>query len=314
MGSRSTGPSAAPSPCSTRVLPLFWQGRALMPNGIAGVLAEAMLAPSTAGLPPAALDSLLSDLILARWGTVAGDRAPDAASLARSAQRYRQVWRNRALGFGPERLLYALNPALPCLSPMLAGEAAGTVPAVLAALERRAPTLPREALPLDRHLAAFLAVQMDGRLDDALAAVAAAPTTVAAAVAATAVFAELQRVHRSGPLPGLAALLAAQAEPALNEWRERSRRERAAAELRAVVDSGDLSRLYALFADPEARARDALGFTQARREAREAAEAIARIRQERARREAEARRVGGRVAHGAGLVVLALTLLSLSGL
>ncbi|MCS6855884.1 MAG: hypothetical protein NZ523_14205, partial [Elioraea sp.] len=168
--------------------------------------------------------------------------------------------------------------------------------------------------PLDRHLAAFLAVQMDGRLDDALAAVAAAPTTVAAAVATTAVFAELQRVHRCGPLPGLAALLAAQAEPALNEWRERSRRERAAAELRAVVDSGDLSRLHALFADPEARARDALGFTQARREAREAAEAIARIRQERARREAEARRVGGRVAYGAGLVVLALTLLSLSGL
>lgn len=294
--------------------PLFWQGRALMPEGLGGVLAETLLASSPPGLSQAALDSLLSDLVIARWATVPGERAVDAVSLDRSARRWRQTWRSRALGFGPERLLYALNPALPCLSPLLAGEPVGTVPALLAALERRAPALPRDALPLDRHLAAFLAVQMDGRLDDALTAVGTAPTAIAAAVAAIAVFADLQRLHRSGPMPNLAALLAAQAEPALADWRERARRERAAAESRAVAESGDLSRLHAVFADPEARARDERGFALARREAREAAEAIALIREGRAAREAEARRIGARVAHGAGLVVLALTLLSLSGL
>ncbi len=294
--------------------PLFWQGHGLMPDGIGAVLAETLLAPSATALPRAALDSLLSDVVIQRWATVQGDRRTESSALDQSARRFRLIWRNQALGFGPERLLYALNPALPCLSPLIGGEPAGTVPALLAALERRAALLPGDALPLDRHLAAFLAVQMDGRLDDAIAAVGNARTTAEAAVATIGVLAEVQRVHRSGPLPALAGVLAARAEPALQEWREKARREKAAAELRSVAASGDLGRLYALFADPDARARDRLGFAQARREAREAADAIAMIRNGRSAREAEARRVGAQLAYGAGLIVLALTLLSLSGL
>lgn len=294
--------------------PLFWKGHALMPDGLGAVLAETLLAPPSSGLPLAALDSLLSDSVIPRWATVPGDRRVDPAALDRSARQHRLVWRTQALGSGPERLLYALNPALPCLSPLLGGEPAGTVPALLAALERRAAQLPGDTLPFDRHLAAFLAVQMDGRLDEAIAAVGNARTATEAAVATIAVLAHVQRVHRSGPLPALAGVLAARAEPALQNWREKTRRERAAAELSSVAASGDLGRLHALFADPDAKARDSLGFAQARREAREAAQAIAMIRNGRTAREDEARRVGARIAHGAGLVVLALTLLSLSGL
>ncbi|WP_114375169.1 serine/threonine-protein kinase [Elioraea thermophila] len=293
--------------------PLFWQGKALMPDGIGAVLAETLLAPSPSGLPLAALDALIGDMVIARWASVPGERPHDAMALDRAARRYRLVWRNANLGSGPERLLYALNPALPCLSPLIAGEAAGTVPAALAALERRAGGLARGTLPIDRHLAAFIAVHMDGRLDDALAAVGAATTPAEAAVAAMAVFAQLQTTHRSAPMPALAGLLADLAMPALAQWRERARRERATAEAAAVAASGDLARLHALFADPQARARDSIAFAQARREAQEAAQAIARLRHDRAAREAEARRLGARLSHATGLVVLALTLLSLSG-
>lgn len=293
--------------------PLFWQGKALMPDGLGTVVAETLLAPSTPGLPRAALDALVADLAIARWAAVPGERRHDGPALDRAARRYRIVWLGKALGSGPERLLYALNPALPCLSPLVASEAAGTIPALLAALERRAGERERDSLPIDRHLAAFISVQMDGRLDDALASVGAAPTAAEAAVGAIAVYAALQRLHRSPPMPALASLLGELAAPALAQWRERARREQAAAELGTVAASGDLSRLHALFADPEARARDAFGFAQAQREADEAAQAILRIRSGRAAREAEARRLGARAAHAAGLLVLALTLLSLSG-
>lgn len=293
--------------------PLFWQGKALMPDGLGPVLAETLLTPSPSALPLAALDALIGEMVIARWASVPGERPHDSGTLDRAARRYRLVWRNTTLGSGPERLLYALNPALPCLSPLLAGEAAGTVPTVLAALERRVGGLAPGTLPIDRHLAAFIAVHTEGRLDDALAAIGAAATAAEAAVAAMAVFARLQSTHRSAPMPALAGLLADLAMPALAQWRERARRERATAEAAAVAASGDLARLHALFADPQARARDSVGFAQARREAQETAQAIACIRHARAAREAEARRLGARVSYAAGLVVLALTLLSLSG-
>jgi hypothetical protein len=293
--------------------PLFWRGAALMPDALGPVLAETMLGRGEQGLSLGDLEELIDSLAISHWGAVCGDRHVDPTALERMARRYRVMRRSSALGAGTERLLYELNPALPCLSPLLGGRMVTTLPALLSALEQIAPTLPAGTLPVDRHIAAFIAVQVDGRLDAELAAISEAGSPAEAAVAAIHVFALLQRMHARGAMPALGRALGDLASPAARSWHEKARREQAVAELSRVAAAGDLTALHALLADPALRQRDRAGFAAAAAASAEAARAIAAIAAGRSQRAAEAARIGGRIAQGAGLLVLALSLLAVAG-
>lgn len=293
--------------------PLFWRGAALMPDALGPVLAEAVLAPGEHTLRLPALEDLIDSLAIGRWAAACGDRHVDPVALERKARQYRLVRRSAAMGAGTERLLYQLNPALPCLSPLLGGRMATTLPALLRALESAAARLPPGTLPIDRHIAAFIAVQTDGRLDGELAAVGEAGSPAEAAVATIGVYAVLQRLHRGEVLPALGRVLGDLAAPAARSWREKARRERAVAELSRIAASGDLAALFGLLADPALRRQDEQRFAAAAAAAAETGRAIAAVAAGRGRRAAEAARIGGRVAQGAGLVVLALTLLAVAG-
>ena len=293
--------------------PLFWRGAALMPDALGPVLVQTLLARGEHRLALGDLEDLIDSLAIGRWAAACGDRHADPAALERMARQYRLIRRSAALGAGTERLLYLLNPALPCLSPLLGGRMVTTLPALLRALEEIAPGLPAATLPLDRHIAAFIGVQVEGRLDAELAAVAEAGSPAEAAVAAIGVFALLQRMHAGTAMPALGRVLGDLAAPMARSWHETARREWAVAELSRIAASGDLAALHALLADPALRQRDRAGFAAASAAAAEAARAIAAITAARGQRAAEAARIGGRIAQGTGLVVLALTLLAVAG-
>ncbi|WP_439578050.1 hypothetical protein [Elioraea sp.] len=293
--------------------PMFWRGTALMPDALGPVLAEAVLSRGDHPLALGDLEDLIDSLAIGGWATACGDRYVDPVALERMSRQYRLIRRSSAMGSGTERLLYQLNPALPCLSPLLGGRMATTLPALLRALEAAAPALPAGTLPLDRHIAAFIAVHVDGRLDGELAAAGESGSVAEAAVSAIGVFAALQRMHRGGAMPALGRVLGDLAAPMARSWHEKARRERAVAELSRVAASGDLGSLYGLLADPGLRQRDQAGFAAAALSSAEAARAIAAVAAGRGRRAAEASRIGGGIAQGAALVVLALTLLSVAG-
>jgi len=85
-------------------------------------------------------------------------------------ERLRSTIRYGGLGFGLERMLYDLNPEMPCLSPLLRQWHILTLPQLLTRLDRLAPNLSKDDEPLDRHMAAFLAnrlgIQHEIRLHD----------------------------------------------------------------------------------------------------------------------------------------------------
>ncbi len=56
-------------------------------------------------------------------------------------ERLRSIIRNAGLGFGIERMLYDLNPDMPCQSPLFAQWHVATLPALLKQLDRLAPAL-----------------------------------------------------------------------------------------------------------------------------------------------------------------------------
>jgi hypothetical protein len=165
----------------------------------------------------------------------------------------------------------------------------------------------RQVKPVDTHVAAFISARLERRLDSELAA-SDGKSAEAHYLAQLRLLAQLQLRLHPGPLPALAAWLAAGAGPAVAAWRNRERRTAVGQRLAALVAAGQLAPMLAVVEDPTGRGVDA-------REAQAAVAALERIDAEldgiaggAAGRAAAAFRLGQEVAAGLGLITLATVL------
>jgi len=205
---------------------------------------------------------------------------------------------------GPARLLYALNPLLPCASPTLAGRWVARLGDLLPALEVVAAR--PAGLPFDAHIAAFAAARGDERVQEAVLNGRGADEP--GAPLALRALAAVQAATRAGPMPGIAAWLATPPGALLAGWRSPSWRAAVGERLGALAPAGRLPDMLAVIEDPAGRAADA-------GEAEQAAQTSARLRQEleavtqgAAVRAESARRLGQELAVGGGVAALAVAL------
>ena len=161
-------------------------------------------------------------------------------------------------------------------------------------------------------MAAFISARLERRLDNELAA-SDGKSAEAHCLAQLRLLAQLQLRLHPGPLPALAAWLAAKVGPAVAAWHNRGRRAGVGQRLGALVAAGQLAPMLAVVEDPAGRAVDV-------REAQAAAAALERIDAEldgiaggAAGRAAAAFRLGQEIAAGVGLITLA-TVLAMSAL
>jgi hypothetical protein len=293
--------------------PMCWRGVAMMPDGLGPLLARAHCAEEQAPLSTADLVALVASEAPARWAHSGGD--PDLAStLSRSGAQWRVLLRTQGPAGGIERLLYALNPGLPCQSALLRGAWGGSPGALLAALEAAAPEAAAAVPPPpDRHIAAFLAARNEGGLERMLAPIAGDPAQAIAARAA--VLARMQtRFGGNVALPRLAAWLVAAAEPLFATWHSRSVRQAIPRRLAEIAATGDLAALHAVLDDPAARRADAEGAAAAHAEITAIETELAAIGDGAAVRRAQARAMGEQAAAGIGLAAfLAAAMLIAAG-
>lgn len=286
--------------------PLCWRGVAMMPDGVGPLLARAVCDEANAPLKVADIMALVMSEAPARWALAGGD-AELASTLSRTGAQWRVHLRTNGPVGGIERLLYQLNPGLPCLSPMLRGAWAATPGGLLAALEAAAPP-PGAAdqaggLPPDHQMAAWMAARQDGTQERTLAALAGPPA--AAAAARVAVLARLQARFAPGrALPRLAAWLAASTDPLLATWHRRSLRTALPGRLAEIAATGDLAALHALLDDPAARRADAEGVAAAHEELAAIDRELGAIAAGAPHRRAQARAAGEQAAAGISLTCL----------
>ncbi|MBI3708473.1 MAG: hypothetical protein HY246_12485 [Proteobacteria bacterium] len=183
-----------------------------------------------------------------------------------TCERLSQWIGNPAPGFGLERCLYELNPAMPCRSPLTAKhlmmEASQLLPALNAAMRE----VGGRKLPIDRHVAAFLVVR--GSYDPATFALVLGKTEPDAngVLAVLRLLAKLQKEYRSQPVPALATWCVGFIRPAIERYRSlelRAQINRRAAE---IGQRGDLAGLLAEVDNERALQSDALAFTAAQAE------------------------------------------------
>ena len=281
--------------------PLCWRGVALWPDGLGPLLAGA------AG--DAALIGHLQDLIAAEatagWGGARPERC-DLPLLRTEARQYRAWLATRGLAGGVTRLNYLLNPLLPCASTLLADRWVVRLADLPAALEAAVAANPK-AVPLDAHIAAFIAARGDSRLE-AETGTLTGSTQEPMHVPELRLLAQLQLRFHPRPLPALAASVAAAAGPMVALWNNRPRRRELTERLKALAEAGQLLPMLALLEDPPGRAADTAGARAAAAELTRVEAELQSIASGAADRKATATRIGQEIAAGVGLLALAAML------
>ena len=286
--------------------PLAWRGIALWPDGLGMALAEAQAADSPAAR--ALLMELVSLEAAGSWASTRPDRCD--AALVRAAVRAQRAWMLGRGASGRARLAYALNPLLPCASPLLAGRWVARLLDLPAALEAVAATVDRKLVaPIDAHIADFIAARSERHLDlQESADPRDAASGLAFGIPQLRLLAQVQTRYHQGKLPGLAAWVAAQAPPLIAGWASRSRRAAIDKRLQDLATAGYLAPMLAVIEDPDGRDADAGAARLAAAELERIDTELAGIAEGGAARDEMALRFGQEIAAGVGLTVLATVL------
>jgi len=282
--------------------PLCWRGLNMWPDGLGPVLAAAQDSDPSSMTK---LEELIVTEAISQWAGGRPDRC-DFPMLRVEARQNRAWLTTRGLAGGLPRLLYALNPLLPCLSPLTATRWVARLTEVLPALEEAVAANPK-LRPIDPHIAAFIAARTERGLDGELNALSA-PKAAIAESAQYRLLAQMQaRLHRQ-PLPALAAWLAEQTRPMVQQWYNRARRVELEQRLGELAQSGLLAPMLALVEDPIGRNADAQAAQVAAAELARIEEELAQIAAGGPQRTAQGLRFGQELAAGVGLTVLAAVL------
>jgi hypothetical protein len=179
-------------------------------------------------------------------------------------EKLRASTRNLGLGFGVERILYELNPEMPCQSPFFDNRHIVSLPVLLMQLDQLAPAFANGQDPMDRHIAAFIAcklgIQHEIRLHDLAAIPALAAHRSVLALKLLVMAQEKSGIIR---LPGLAHWLALRIAPTLEYIRSRTLRQKIKAGLLECVRSGSAIQMASVIINPGYAAEDHNGFSEA---------------------------------------------------
>ncbi|MDJ0895658.1 MAG: hypothetical protein QNJ92_11010 [Alphaproteobacteria bacterium] len=219
----------------------------------------------------------------------------DAPQIAQQVDQLVPQLNSSAIGAGVERCLYMLNPALPCLSTIVESEFVDEPERLLAALERVAGRSPRPSAPIDRHIAAFIAVRSKMSVSSDLARMDSRDKGTSA-LGMLRILAGLQNHYGIGPVPQLAAWLAELLKPAISQYRNLALRKDMEAAVRSVTRAGKLTELVRLVDNPNLRQRDEAGYQWACQRHQQIVAKIRQLELDEGKRSAAAEHLGGQIA------------------
>ncbi|MDE2028991.1 MAG: serine/threonine protein kinase [Alphaproteobacteria bacterium] len=241
--------------------PIRYRGLAVMPAGLAPLLAEGAAAGSGGNIP--VLCEIIASRLAGLWIEAQREIGPEQIALLQLFDRMKGVLEKTSFGSGVERVVYELDTGAPCLSPMLKGQYVMSPKTLLPALERVAASGNRPSEPIDRHIAAFM-LSREKRGEAMFAALGGPDGSSRRGVALLSLFSELQYRHGPERLPHLAGWLVPFIEPALRRFLGKSLRDRLHKQVKEAVADGSLPTLLRLIDDPRRIERDRQEFIAAR--------------------------------------------------
>ncbi|MEX2454902.1 MAG: hypothetical protein WD470_09370 [Rhodospirillaceae bacterium] len=285
--------------------PLRFKGFAVMPDGMGYALAAAVEKDDKAVI--SVVSELINKGVAAEWfeRKIIMGRS-DLTLELKTFKTLQQFVRHAGPGYGVERVLYELNPFLPCRSPILASSYVYSLRDLLPALDKIVEETGKLPRLIDRHVAAFIASRINGSIDTQLAdlehTTGASPT---ARIGMTGLLAKIQNEYPYQLTPHLTAWLARELEPAISRYHSRTLRAMLKERIEQIAATGNLVELYQTLSSRNVIKRDEKGRNVAKREYAEALREIRRI--ESVEFQVEAKRTGWKLAAGISLTIGVIT-------
>lgn len=255
--------------------PIRYRSRAMMPDGVGGMLADAFMR----GESPQPVAEVMAAQLPMFWVNVQSDFKPEFVPMVQNFDQVRSFLDRTAFGLGVERVLYEMNPTMPCLGPMVAKQLPTTPGELLRALDWVGSGGERYKDPIDRHVAAFLAVRHK-RTDELLyTQLGSSVEPLRRVIAMLQILAEVQARTGVDSLTHLAGWMVALLEPAFRRFHSRPQQELVRKQADSAMHSGRLGELLKIVDDPDALRRDKLEFEAAQIAYREADAEINKLRQ-----------------------------------
>ncbi len=204
-----------------------------------------------------------------------------------------------ALGFGIERVLYDMNPGLPCQSQLLSASCALSLDLLLKALNALPDDLHEKQDPMDRHIAAFIASKLNLSDEIRIKSIrhyphfAKSPQLLMMAVLTLA-----QAESKTRNLKNLCRWIQKRIEPLIASVQGKSIRKEFRQVIEEEVKTGDLQKLFSVITSPNFIKRDAFGLNEAAKEYHRYSNEIDALKKQASIE---------RVAYGYGLKIAALT-------
>lgn len=217
------------------------------------------------------------------------------------------------LGMGIERLMYDLNDGLPCQSPLIVKDYVDDIKDLMPALEEVAKKVGAKMDPIDRHIAAFIAVKFGTKLSDQIALLNSQKENVSIQGMLN-LFASLQRTFGPDKLYAFCSWIGGLVSPIINSYHSLEKRQQLEKNLPKLIRKGSLPEIYSFLDDKQERLSDMNYFEQAKKEYAKLSEEIEFLDGNREKREHEGLMLGNQIAAviSFGISVLTMFLLLLT--
>jgi hypothetical protein len=234
----------------------------------------------------------------------------DLVTLYRDLKRAREVMTRTASGEGMERVIYDLNPALACQSPLVETYYVLDIEALLPAMERLAENPEDVRYLIDRHLAAFIAAHFSGLRGSELRDLDNQADPNLPVLAGIRVLSMIQeRATRVRAYPKLGQLAAKMLEPTVKRYHNKNTRERIAGAMKEAGATGRLSELLAIADNLQVVEDDERRFQMAVHEYRDIAHRLQQLDSDKHNRASIARDLGAQVSSALSGVATAIAML-----
>ena len=159
-------------------------------------------------------------------------------------------------------VLYKSNLTFSCQSEIIATDYVNKIEDLLPALDAASGRVPNNINPIDRHIAAFIAVHFDRDIQPHMRALAD-PSEEKSTMGMLSLLAFLQWKLQINALYGLSSWIGGLLGPAINTYHSRSKRREIEKKIPSLVRNGSLPELFDLIENPGDRKSDAKGFEEA---------------------------------------------------
>jgi len=241
--------------------PIYYKGLSLTLSGIPALIADAFARDDRETMMT--IIEIFDGKFISALGEIAGEKSPKLLPMFQELGTAIEFGMGTQLGRGLERMLYELNPILPCMSLRFEKVWIGSMVQMMRALDRLSARGGGKNILLDRHVAAFC-VAHGADLDRDFNKLAAAQSNPAIFNSlSTEFFGMMQKQLKLEPLPALLEKLVDGLAPVVRNLKNKKRREQVQTTLDKLKKSGDINKLCSEVNLSKVQALDAREFSQA---------------------------------------------------